>query len=113
QFCAPSTGVCSTRPGRVDCLDCSVGNNASTCAQNNGTCLVFIGEGQTREFCGVDCQVDADCPAGFDCDGVIFGCFSEGSTCQSDPSTPGTITCKSFNVENEGVDLFCADATGQ
>jgi len=115
QFCASSTGVCSLHPGRVDCLDCNVGNNAFTCSQNNGTCLVFIGEGQTRQFCGVDCQTDADCPAGYDCDGVIFGCFSVGSTsgCQ-DPNAPGTtITCKSFNVENEGIDLFCADPNGQ
>jgi hypothetical protein len=99
-------------PGRADCVDCSTFDGANTCQNNNGTCLVFIGEGQNnRQFCGVTCQADVDCPAGYDCDGVIFGCFGEGSACQSDNGQ--TVTCKSFNVENEGVTLFCADATGK
>ncbi len=111
QFCNAGNGVCSTRPGRVDCVDCT--NNAFACGDPSiATCLVFISEGQAnRSFCGMTCQESEDCPSGFDCDGVIFGCAPEGSACQSDNGQ--TITCRSFNVENEGIRQFCADATGQ
>ncbi|HEY8207635.1 MAG TPA: hypothetical protein VIG99_09150 [Myxococcaceae bacterium] len=112
QFCNTSSGVCSAQPGRVDCANC--GSNPFACGNDPdaATCLVFIAEGQQQSFCGMACEENEDCPSGFDCDGVIFGCGSEGSACQSDNGQ--TVTCKSFNVENEGIQLYCADPpTGQ
>jgi len=111
QFCAAGSGTCSFQPGRVDCFDCT--NNPAVCGNPaNATCLIFIAEGQSnRSFCGMACEENADCPAGYECDGVIFGCGSEGSACSDDGTGP--VTCKSFNVENEGLQLYCADATGQ
>lgn len=77
------------------------------------SCLTFIAEGQTVQFCGVHCQTSQDCPSGYDCTGVIHSCTSS-STC-TDPAAPGaTITCETYNVENEPEPLrFCADPDGE
>jgi len=108
QFCNTSSGACFFQSGRTDCQPCTF---QSDCGPN-ASCLVFIAEGQAdTTFCGMGCQENADCPAGYDCDGVIFGC-SDSRPCDQDPGSPQTITCKTFNVENEGLQQYCADQSG-
>jgi hypothetical protein len=112
-FCAPNMGACGTRSGRVDCRDCT---GASGVCGSGASCLTFISEGQTRNFCGTHCSSNEDCPSGFDCTEVIFSCTTgEGGSCPADSNAPGqTFTCRSFQVENEsGTRFYCADATGQ
>jgi hypothetical protein len=108
QFCNTATGACASRNGRVDCQTCS---SAMACGGTNiAHCLSFVTEGQTASFCGQNCLVDADCPSGFDCGGVIFNCSASGSC---DPVAGDTITCKAFQVENESGDQFyCSDSSG-
>jgi hypothetical protein len=108
QFCNTTTGTCATRNGRVDCQTCT---NATGCGGTTiAHCLSFVTEGQTASFCGQNCLVDADCPSGFDCGGVIFNCSASGSC---DPVAGDTITCKAFQVENESGDQFyCSDSSG-
>ena len=110
RFCDPSFGTCSTRPGRVDCLDCTFGGQQVCGDPATATCLVFIAEGQNDvSFCGMACQESSDCPAGYDCDGVIYSCVSDLDC----PQISGTtITCRSFNVENEGLQSYCAGPGG-
>ena len=111
QFCNPTTGVCSTKPGRVDCNSC--GTLVASCGAS-ADCLTFISEGQTKSFCGMRCMVEEDCPAGFDCGSVIFGCGG-GALGACEQVAGLSISCKAFNVENESGDqFFCADdSTGQ
>jgi hypothetical protein len=68
-------------------------------------------EGTQQSFCGGGCTTDADCPSGFDCGGVIFGC-TPGSPC---PPTPdGTaVQCLVFSPVNEPSQGFCAGPDGQ
>lgn len=108
QFCDKTTGRCATHAGRVDCNSCGT---VSTCGSDLvARCLTFITEGQTNSFCGMVCHTDDDCPSGFDCGGVIFGC-SNGAVCE--PVSGDTITCKGYAVENEtGTQYYCADSTG-
>ena len=107
QFCNPMAGTCATRAGRVDCNTCTSGFECGTGA----SCLTFVTEGQTSSFCGHDCTEDVDCPSGFDCGGVIFGC-SNGASCPAPPGG-GTATCKSFTVENEtGPQFYCSGSNG-
>jgi hypothetical protein len=107
SFCNTTTGTCSFNPSDVNCLGC--GNNTS--CGNNNFCLQFISEGQTGLFCGAICSSAADCPSGFDCGGVIFGC-DPAAGCQkaSDGSTP---QCLLFTPVNDVPQYFCADASGQ
>ena len=109
QFCNKTTGTCAERPGRSDCdmctsnFDCNNGNGA--------TCLTFLTEGQTNQFCGVDCNTDDDCPSGYECGGVINECGS-GASCPAPPGG-GSVECKAFDVENEGTLFFCTGSNGQ
>ena len=87
-------------------MACPAGVECST----GVSCLQFVTEGQTGQFCGHDCSTDSDCPSGFDCGGVIFSCRN-GGTC--DPVSGQTITCKGFQVENEeGDQFFCSGNNG-
>ena len=62
-------------------------------------------------FCGVHCNTAADCPAGFDCGGVIFSCNASFNTCPGLPN--GTATCLGYTVENEPDEqFFCSDSSG-
>jgi len=112
-FC-DTGGTCSARTGRADCRDCQA---TGTCPPGSD-CLVFINEGQTRRFCGMRCNDEPDCPSGYDCGSVIYGCPREGDECQADS---GPNRCSVFLVENEvrpdGTlipQLYCAEvATGR
>ena len=110
QFCNTATGQCSGRAGRIDCQSCGA---AMGCGLDSvARCLSFVTEGMTGTFCGMICTVDADCPAGFDCGGVIFQCGSLGGFCDAIPGD--TATCRAYQVENEvGDQFYCADSTGQ
>src|SRR5262249_34222234 len=108
-FCDPG-GTCGVRTGRSDCRDCQ----ATGSCPPRADCLVFISEGQTRRFCGMRCNAEPDCPSGYDCGSVIFGCSGEGAPCPRDPSRPEDMICRTFLVENEpGPHYFCANSTGQ
>jgi hypothetical protein len=107
QFCNPTNGTCATKVGRTDCNMCGGISGCGT----NADCLTFISEGQMGAFCGVRCMEQKDCPSGFDCGSVIFGC-SGGAFCEQ--VAGDSISCKAFQVENEtGDQFFCADSTGQ
>jgi len=41
------------------------------------------------------CEVDDDCPSGYDCGGVIYDCTDSPNSCPSDS------VCKQFTIENE------------
>jgi hypothetical protein len=111
QFCNTTNGTCAPTPSRVDCNTCTGAPLDCGGSSGGATCLTFISEGQTKSFCGVTCKEQADCPSGFDCGAVIFGC-SGGFGCT--PVAGQTISCKAFQVENEtGDQFFCADGTGQ
>ena len=57
------------------------------------------------------CTTADDCPAGFDCGGVIYSCPG-GLGCET--VVGDTITCKSYQVENEtGDQFYCTDSTNQ
>jgi hypothetical protein len=109
QFCNKVNGTCFDKPNRVDCNDC--GGFMGCGSPDVARCLSFITEGQTATFCGMICNTNDDCPAGFDCGGVIYSCTG-GVGC--DQVAGQTITCKSFQVENEtGDQFYCTDSTGQ
>ena len=109
QFCNKSSGTCFTKPNRVDCNDCGGFNSCGD--QAVARCLSFITEGQSATFCGMVCKNDDDCPAGFDCGGAIYSCPS-GSGCEAVQGD--TITCKSYDVENEvGPQQYCTDSSNQ
>jgi hypothetical protein len=93
----------------VDCLACA--GNTTCGAATVARCLTFVTEGQQASFCGMICDTSADCPSGYDCGAVIYGC-SGGSGCEAVPGD--TITCSGFQVENEvGTQFYCADSSGQ
>jgi hypothetical protein len=112
EFCNVLTGQCAPVSGRTDCADCTLDPGA--CGVN-AQCLSFIAEGQQgTRFCGEGCATSAECPAGFDCTGVIYGCSAEADPCPDDTSVPGQVfTCKGFLVENEqGTQFYCSDSAG-
>src|SRR5208283_3322183 len=92
----------------ANCMTCNVNTD---CGPSNYSCLQFIVEGQTALFCGSTCSTDADCPSGFECGGVIYGC----DPAQGCPATPdGTpVQCLLFNPVNESPSYFCAGPNGQ
>ncbi|MBM4380115.1 MAG: hypothetical protein FJ086_12605 [Deltaproteobacteria bacterium] len=108
-----ATGQCAPSAGRADCADCTL--DPSACGFT-AQCLGFIAEGQDdARFCGEACTSHADCPAGFNCTGVIYSCNAEGESCPADPAAPAgeSFTCKGFLVENEqGTQFYCSDSTG-
>jgi hypothetical protein len=60
EFCNGATGECSEASG-IYCKECEV--NAD-CGGNGNVCMHW---GLQRDFCGVTCERDEDCPAGFTC----------------------------------------------
>ena len=60
EFCNTGTGECIEASGYY-CRDCE---QDSDCGGNGNVCLHF---GQERDFCGVTCEVESDCPSGFSC----------------------------------------------
>jgi len=117
QFCNKTSGVCAAVATRPDCKSC--GADPTTCNFGSagsptfieGHCLGFVSEGTTMRFCGLDCATNDQCPAGFDCGGVIFDCSNALSSCEAVAGE--TITCNSYLVENEdGPQKFCADSSG-
>jgi hypothetical protein len=109
QFCDLTSGSCATSPGRVDCQSCGGLNSCGPA--DLASCLTFVEEGQTTSFCGMMCSTAADCPSGYDCGGVIFGCSGAASCAQV---TGDSISCRGFQVVNEtGTQFYCADSTGQ
>jgi hypothetical protein len=110
EFCELVTGRCRPRAGRVDCRSC--GPNLGTCGDEAlARCLGFITEGQQTTFCGMACQSEADCPSGYDCGGVIYGCQGSAS-CEQVAGE--SITCRAYQVENEpGDQFYCSDASGR
>ena len=60
EFCNAVTGECVEGSG-IYCKECEV--NAD-CGGNGNVCMHW---GLERDFCGVTCEQDDDCPSGFTC----------------------------------------------
>ncbi len=60
EFCNSVTGDCTEASG-IYCRECEVNND---CGGNGNVCMHW---GLQRDFCGVSCEQDADCPSGFTC----------------------------------------------
>ena len=60
QFCNVFTGECSDASG-LYCRECEVN---SDCGGNGNVCMHW---GLQRDFCGVTCEVETDCPSGYTC----------------------------------------------
>lgn len=60
QFCNQATGDCYEANGYY-CRPCG---GETDCGGNGNQCLDF---GAGGEFCGVTCEVESDCPAGYTC----------------------------------------------
>lgn len=60
EFCNVVTGECTEGSG-IYCKECEV--NAD-CGGNGNVCMHW---GLQRDFCGVSCEQDTDCPSGFTC----------------------------------------------
>jgi hypothetical protein len=108
SFCNTSDGSCNFNL-TANCQGCV---QSPDCGGSNYLCLVFITEGTQQGFCGSSCTTDADCPSGFDCGDVIFGCDpTAASPCP--PETNGTATqCLGYDAVNEGQLFFCSDPNG-
>ncbi|MBM74215.1 MAG: hypothetical protein CMK59_02335 [Proteobacteria bacterium] len=60
EYCLQSTGECVEASGYY-CRSCVVD---SDCGGNGNVCMHW---GLERNFCGVRCEVESDCPSGFIC----------------------------------------------
>ena len=60
QFCNAFSGECTDASG-LYCRECEV--NAD-CGGNGNVCMHW---GLQRDFCGVSCEVETDCPSGYTC----------------------------------------------
>lgn len=60
EVCNSVTGDCSEASG-IYCKDCEQNND---CGGNGNVCMHW---GLERDFCGVTCDTENDCPAGFTC----------------------------------------------
>jgi hypothetical protein len=105
QFCNAATGGCAIDAADTDCLTCNTNQDCGA----NGNCLTFISEGQQQSFCGTTCTTDDQCPSGFNCGGVIFGC-APGAGCPQPGGTP--VSCVLFNPVNDVPQYFCAGPDG-
>ncbi len=106
SFCDTASGTCSSSAGDTNCADCGQDSDCGPAS----SCLQFIISGQTALFCGSTCTSDADCPGGFSCNPVIYGCSGPGDPgCQP----PGDVQCTLFNPVNESPSYFCAGPDGQ
>ena len=108
-FCDEASGTCSYNPADANCAPCGGGQSCGP----SGNCLQFISEGQTGLFCGTTCLSQDDCPSGFDCGGVIFGCDPAGGQAACTQVPGQVITCLLFTPVNDIPQGFCADATGE
>lgn len=60
EFCNGVTGECAEASG-IYCKSCELN---SECGGNGNVCMHW---GLQRDFCGVSCEVESDCPSGFSC----------------------------------------------
>ena len=60
EFCNNATGECIDASGYY-CRDCITD---ADCGGNGNVCMHW---GLERDFCGVTCEVESDCPSGFSC----------------------------------------------
>lgn len=60
EYCNTSTGDCTEASG-LYCRECEVD---SDCGGNGNVCMNW---GLQRDFCGVSCESESDCPSGFTC----------------------------------------------
>ena len=60
EFCNVTTGDCVEASG-IYCKECEIN---SDCGGNGNVCMHW---GLQRDFCGVSCEADSDCPSGFTC----------------------------------------------
>jgi hypothetical protein len=60
EVCNIVTGDCVEASG-IYCRDCELN---SDCGGNGNVCMHW---GLQRDFCGVSCEVESDCPSGFTC----------------------------------------------
>jgi len=95
QICDRSSGRCLPWVSDL-CAPCSNGELCSS-----GLCLQAIVEGDERLFCGQLCEVDADCPGGFECSDVFFGCLGVGC--------PEELVCRAVPTVNEDTQQLCCD----
>ena len=60
EYCNTVTGECIEASGYF-CRDCELD---ADCGGNGNVCMHW---GLERDFCGVSCEVESDCPSGFTC----------------------------------------------
>ena len=69
QFCDMATGDCYDASGYY-CMPCEDSWGESDCGGNGNICLPW---GAVGSFCGVTCEYETDCPAGYTCVGISDG----------------------------------------